>query len=166
MRSNVEILTALQKKYPSDHKLGSVICSIPGDERIAQELLELFLNGLKWAGSSIKKAYFDPTVTDLKEPLPKVGDVWLIQDLDQVVRVIARTVEVEEFAFADVSERLAQAEGEGDKTIAYWKDAHRDFFEHYLRELEIKELDSEMMIAEYFEVFRLDETSEEIVKVS
>jgi uncharacterized protein YhfF len=41
---------------------------------------------------------------------------------------IIETVEVFVVPFNEVSERFAYEEGEGDRSLAYWREAHRNFF--------------------------------------
>lgn len=41
---------------------------------------------------------------------------------------VIETVTVEHRRFCDVDAAFAQAEGEGDLSLAYWQSAHRDFF--------------------------------------
>ena len=41
---------------------------------------------------------------------------------------MVRTTAVEVRRFGDVDEEFAWTEGEGDRTLAYWRDAHIRFF--------------------------------------
>jgi uncharacterized protein YhfF len=41
---------------------------------------------------------------------------------------VIRTTHVETRRFADVDEEFAWTEGEGDRSLAYWRDAHIRFF--------------------------------------
>jgi uncharacterized protein YhfF len=40
-----------------------------------------------------------------------------------------RTIELTQWRFDEVDERFALDEGEGDRTLAYWRQAHRRCFE-------------------------------------
>jgi uncharacterized protein YhfF len=44
-------------------------------------------------------------------------------------RVVVETTALDRRRFCDVEEAFARAEGEGDLSRAWWRDAHRDFFE-------------------------------------
>ena len=44
-------------------------------------------------------------------------------------RAVLETVSLEKQRFCDVDEAWAQAEGEGDGSLDYWRRAHRAFFE-------------------------------------
>jgi uncharacterized protein YhfF len=43
-------------------------------------------------------------------------------------RAIIETVELTQRRFNDVDEAFAFDEGEGDRTLAYWRRAHRNYF--------------------------------------
>ena len=43
-------------------------------------------------------------------------------------RVILRTVELVQRRFDDVDEQFAYDEGEGDRSLAYWREAHKRYF--------------------------------------
>ena len=94
----------------------------------ADELVELVLAGRKRATAGALWSY---EAED--EPLPRAGDFSVITDWSGAARCIIRTVTVEVVAFDAVSEEFAAAEGEGDCSLAFWRDAHRAAFS---RELE------------------------------
>ena len=56
--------------------------------------------------------------------LPQVGDLSVITDWTGTARCVIRTSLVEVVAFADVGDEFAAAEGEGDGSLAYWREAH------------------------------------------
>jgi uncharacterized protein YhfF len=124
-----------------------VRASVAGDERNADALLRLYLDGKKSAGSSLKRAFAAGG-----EPLPKVGEFWMILDSRQRPRCIVKTVRVETHRFRDVPEAVAIAEGEGDLSLAFWRKEHIDFFAPYLKQLGINDLENEEIITEFFEV--------------
>lgn len=53
-----------------------------------------------------------------------------------------------------MSEEFAYREGEGvgDKTLEYWKNTHRDFFNNQLKEYEMVFNEDMEVVLEYFEV--------------
>lgn len=65
---------------------------------------------------------------------------------------ILKTVRVEVCQFDKVREHVAVAEGEGDLSLKYWRDAHREFFAPYLEHLGITDLDKENIVTEFFEL--------------
>ena len=94
----------------------------------ADELAELVLSGRKRATASVLWSYEVEG-----EPLPQVGDFDVITDWDGRARCIIRTTSVEVTAFDEVSNEFAAAEGEGDSSLSYWREAH---WAAFTRELE------------------------------
>lgn len=121
--------------------------SIAGNPEIADDLLALYLEGKKSAGSGLVKDY------ELAgDPLPTIGNFWIITDSKNNPRCIVKTIAVEINKFVDIPLKVAQAEGEGDLSIEYWKKAHREFFTPYLKDWGISNLDDEDVVTEFYEV--------------
>lgn len=121
--------------------------SIAGNEEIADELLELYLCGKKTAGSGLVKDY-----QSAGDPLPEVGNYWIILDSRSEAQCIVKTIRVEFYQFDQVPVEVAIAEGEGDLSLEYWRKAHIDFFTPYLKDWGIDNLDEETLITEFYEV--------------
>ncbi len=100
-----------------------------GDESLgdlATELALLVRDGPKRATAGLASEYEVGG-----ECLPKVGDLSLVLDGDGVPICVIRTTHVEIRRFADVDEAFAWDEGEGDRTLAWWRRAHVRFFERF-----------------------------------
>jgi len=124
-----------------------VEASIAGNVAIANQLLELYLSGKKTAGSSLVKDY------ELSgDPLPRIGNFWIILNQSSEPKCIVRTVKIEIHEFDKVPESVAIAEGEGDLSLTYWRKAHAEFFGPYLEQFGIVDLSKEKVITEFFEV--------------
>jgi uncharacterized protein YhfF len=65
------------------------------------------------------------------DPMPSVGDLSIILDGYSDPVCVIRTTEVEIRRFGDVDEAFAWEEGEGDRTLAWWRSAHIRFFERF-----------------------------------
>jgi uncharacterized protein YhfF len=89
------------------------------------ELGLLVHDGPKRATASLRADYRED------EPLPAVGDLSIVLDGDGEPLCVIRTTAVEVRAFGEVDEHFAWAEGEGDRSLAYWRDAHLRFFAGY-----------------------------------
>ena len=124
-----------------------VEAGIAGNKEIADELLELYLSGKKTAGSGLVKAY-----KLAGDSLPKVGNHWIILDSGDEPRCIVKTNRVEQYQFDQVPEEVAIAEGEGDLSYEYWREAHIKFFTPFLDEWGISDLDKETLVTEFYEV--------------
>ena len=68
-----------------------------------------------------------------KEPLPKIGDFIIVTNWEGKAQCIVRITKVTFKPFFSIDEAYARLEGEGDKSLDYWKKVHWDY---YTRELE------------------------------
>ncbi len=110
-------------------------------------LAALVVNGTKTATASLHCLYeFD------NEPLPKTGEYSVVlNSADEAVCVI-RTNKVYLARFCDVTDEQAFKEGEGDRSLAYWRRVHEAFFSKELEEYN-KSFNEEMdVVCEEFEV--------------
>ena len=89
--------------------------------KLADELLALVLAGGKRATCSSLAA----CEADI---MPTVGEVSVILDGAGAPRCAICTTQVEIMAFEDVSEEFARAEGEGDLSYEWWRDAHEAYY--------------------------------------
>jgi uncharacterized protein YhfF len=91
-------------------------------ERMATELGLLVRDGPKRATASLRADY------DGDEPMPRVGDLGVILDGRGQPLCVIRTTGVEVRRFGDVDAEFAWAEGEDDRTLESWREAHIRFF--------------------------------------
>ncbi|WP_273568910.1 ASCH domain-containing protein [Maribacter halichondriae] len=68
-----------------------------------------------------------------KERLPKIGDYTVVTDWEGKAQCIIETKKVILKPFFSIDDEYAKLEGEGDKSLKYWKEVHWDY---YTRELE------------------------------
>jgi uncharacterized protein YhfF len=85
---------------------------------LADELAELVLTGKKrapcWAASEGPKTH--------------VGQQWVVRDGSGDPIAVIETVELTQRRFDQVDAAFAFDEGEGDRTLAFWRRAHRSYF--------------------------------------
>jgi uncharacterized protein YhfF len=62
------------------------------------------------------------------KPLPKVGDLSVVTNWHGAPVCIIESTHIEIVPFDSVSDSFAAIEGEGDKTLRYWREAHWRFF--------------------------------------
>ncbi|AYV19933.1 ASCH domain-containing protein [Vibrio mediterranei] len=117
-----------------------------GDEYNANQCAKLINEGIKTASCSLKAGYEIE-----QEPLPQVGRLSVVLDWDQNPICIIKLTSVEVCPFNQVSEAFAYAEGEGDRTYQWWKQAHLRFFEWYANELNITFSEYDDLVLERFE---------------
>ncbi len=97
------------------------------ESETADKLAALVLAGTKTATSSNYELYeFE------KESIPYVGLYNVILNgKDEAVAVI-ETTDVEVIPFDEVTEEHAYLEGEGDRSLEYWRNVHEAFFKEEL----------------------------------
>jgi uncharacterized protein YhfF len=94
---------------------------------LADELGALVLTGRKTATCS---ALWE--VEAGEETMPRVGDKSVILASRDEPLCVIETTEVRVRRFDEVDGRFAYEEGEGDRSLEYWRGAHRRFFERTL----------------------------------
>lgn len=117
------------------------------NEKDANELAELVLKGTKKATASLYKLYEIEN-----EELPKVGDLSIITNWDGIAQCIIQTTNIEIVPYKDVTEEFAATEGEGDKSLAYWKRAHWNYFSSELKKVGMEPNEDMLVVCEKFEV--------------
>lgn len=135
------------KKYPEYKNEKYSAWHFCNDEKNANELAELVVKGEKTATASSLSIYrFE------KEDLPKRGDLSIILNWDKEAKCIIKSTKVYLKAFNKVSEEHAYKEGEGDKSLEYWRVEHEKYFTKELSLYNAK-FDEEMgVVCEEFEV--------------
>jgi len=86
---------------------------------LADELVELVVAGRKTA-TSWPASEGDRGVV--------VGKRWMAEDGRGWARAILETVELTRRRFGEVDQAFAWAEGEGDRSLEYWRRAHTNYF--------------------------------------
>jgi histidinol-phosphate aminotransferase len=95
-----------------------------GDTReMADQLAKLVRDGVKTATCSALWSYEED-----QKPLPQREDHSVVLDGNGAPVAVIETVEVFVVPFNEVPERFAYEEGEGDRSLAYWREAHRNYF--------------------------------------
>lgn len=121
--------------------------SFGSDSLIATELAKLVVDGIKTATAS---AY--PLYQLDNEPLPPVGGLNIILDGDNNAVCITETTRVYTCPFIEVSEDHAFKEGEGDRSLSYWRKVHEDFFSKELKEYGLEFDEKMLVVCEEFKV--------------
>jgi uncharacterized protein YhfF len=85
---------------------------------LADELLELVLKGIKTATCS----------TEDEPNTSTQGERWIVLDGRGLPRCVIETTEITYRRYGDVDAAFAYDEGEGDRSLAYWREAHRRYF--------------------------------------
>ncbi|WP_338400026.1 ASCH domain-containing protein [Staphylococcus chromogenes] len=112
----------------------------------ATHLANLVIQGKKTATTSAYALYAIDA-----EPLPKVGDLSIVLNETNEPMCIIKTTRVEKVPYREVTALHAFLEGEGDRTLNYWKDAHEKFFKEEFQKYGLVFNEHELMICETFE---------------
>ncbi|MFZ1382237.1 MAG: ASCH domain-containing protein [Scrofimicrobium sp.] len=93
---------------------------------MADELLTLVLQGTKTAtASSLWECEEDG------DPVPEAGSLSIVLDGAGIPRAVIETTDVKIVPFNEVDETHAYEEGEGDRTLAYWREVHEHYWRSY-----------------------------------
>ena len=84
--------------------------------------------------------------------MPSTGHLQVVTDWEGVPTSIIQTADVQEVEFRDVSEEFAQAEGEGDGSLEWWREAHWNYFSRECKESDIEPSDEMVLVLERFNV--------------
>jgi len=112
---------------------------------LARDLADLVLHGPKRATAGLLwDAELDPTM------MPEQDGYSLVTDQAGAPLLIIRTTRVEIRPFCEVDADFAAAEGEGDGSLKYWRDAHWAYFSRRCAALGRTPSDDMPVILEHF----------------
>jgi uncharacterized protein YhfF len=114
---------------------------------LSSVLLALIASGKKRGGASLHAAYAIE-----KLPVPQVGEIRIVLDYHDQPAFVTRNTAVDIVPFHAVSADFAACEGEGDGSLAYWRQAHLDYFTRTSPELGITFNEQMLIVCERFEV--------------
>ncbi|PWB74495.1 ASCH domain-containing protein [candidate division GN15 bacterium] len=116
-------------------------------EKDANELGALVVAGIKTATCSVLWAYEAEG-----ERIPEVGNLVVVTDFDSKPLCIIEITEVTMRPFNDVDASFAYDEGEGDRSLAHWRDVHWRYFGRELAALGRQPSDDMPLVCERFRV--------------
>ena len=117
------------------------------NEKDANELAGLVKKGIKKATASLHCLYEIEN-----ELIPEVGDYAVITNWKGVAQSIIQITSINTIPFKEVTEEFAAKEGEGDKTLSFWRKVHRKVFTLELKEYSKKFSEDILVVCEEFEV--------------
>lgn len=110
-------------------------------------LADLVLQGVKTATSSAYALY------EIEgEPLPRAGEYSVILNSHDEPVCVIQTTKVYIARFNEVNEDHAYKEGEGNRSLSYWKRIHEDFFTTALAEAGMCFSEEMQVVCEEFKV--------------
>ena len=117
------------------------------DEHNANLCAELIRIGQKTATCSLNHWYESG-----EEPMPTIGHLMIVTNWDGTPICIVEINSVEKCKYSDVSAEFAFLEGEGDRSLEWWRKAHWNFFAKECEELNIEPCEEMMLVLETFRV--------------
>lgn len=111
----------LEAAYPGQNSRFFLAMTIGGNSELADEGAALILNGTKTATSS-------PFWDDPDGRIPFVGALSVLLDGNGSPVGIVETIGVEAVRFCDVTEEMAKAYGEGERTLEWWRRVIGDWY--------------------------------------
>ena len=111
------------------------------------KLAELVKQGIKTATCSAYDLYQIEN-----EPLPQAGSYSIILNSGDEAVCIIKTLKVYVTEYNKVSEEHAFKEGEGDRSLEYWRKVHEEFLTDELSSVNVKFNENIKVVFEEFEV--------------
>lgn len=118
-----------------------------GNAKQARELADLVKSGKKTATSSLYLFY----ELDNESP-PQIGEYSVITDWSGEAEVIIHNTDVSIIRFHEVDAVFARKEGEGDRSLDYWRRVHIDFFANELKQINRSFDENMWLVCEEFRV--------------
>jgi uncharacterized protein YhfF len=116
------------------------------NENDANELAALVRDGVKRATAGALWSY-----EKAGQALPAVGGIFIVTNWAGVAICVVKSTKVSIIPFNEITEEHAQREGEGDKSLAYWRRGHLAFFENEFKRLGLTFSESMPIVFEEFE---------------
>lgn len=114
---------------------------------LSEELWQLAASGKK------KATAFSPWLCEDKpEKIPIPDGISVVTNFYGEPKLIVRTVELRTIPFNEVDTEFAFDEGEGDQSLEFWREVHRDYFTKELNKLGKEFSDKMPVFCERFEV--------------
>lgn len=116
------------------------------NEEDANDCVDLVVKGIKQATAGSQWWY-----EKSGEPLSNTGDLFIITDWKGIAKAIIQVTKIEKTPYNKISAEFAAIEGEGDKSLTYWKKVHWDYFTRERQSYNEKPTQDMIVICEYFE---------------
>jgi uncharacterized protein YhfF len=94
------------------------------DAALATELANLVVGGSKRATATLLRDF----ETGVEPVFPKPGHFWVLINGAGDPLSVVRTTQVDVVAFGEVDAAFAWDEGEGDRSLTWWRNAHMRYF--------------------------------------
>jgi uncharacterized protein YhfF len=117
------------------------------DQKNADTCAELVIKGEKRATTGLLWGYEHE-----REPLPEVGQLTVITNWEKVPQCIIETTSVMIKPFKEVDAEYAFEEGEGDKSLEFWRKEHLKYYSAECEDLGVKPSQDMPVVLERFKL--------------
>ncbi|EPF17596.1 ASCH domain [Cedecea davisae] len=107
----------LKVNYP-----GAIAWPFGDTPAMADELAELVVKGIKTATCCSLSSFQN------EDESPTIGSYSIVLNGKGEPACVIRTIAMRIVRFCDVAEEFARKEGEGDLSLRYWREGHKEFF--------------------------------------
>lgn len=121
--------------------------SLGDSPELSTELIDLIRCGPKRATAALHWA-----MEHDGDPMPVAGDIEIIVDHRNEPALVTRTVSVVVVPFREVTAAFAAQEGEGDGSLAHWREGHWQFFSRECARIGRRPTDDMPVVCTVFEL--------------
>ena len=115
------------------------------NKKDADECAELVVKGIKQATATSLWWFKKNNVS-----IPRIGNKYIVTNWVGNPRAIIETIKVEEVPFNEITSEFAKIEGEGDKSLDYWKKVHEAYYKREMKNHFEKFDENMIIVCEYF----------------
>ena len=83
--------------------------------------------------------------------LPRVGNKYIVTNWVGNPRAIIETIKVQQVPFNKITPEFAEIEGEGDKSLAYWKKVHKAYYKREMQSHKEEFSKDMIIVCQYFD---------------
>lgn len=130
------------KKLPVRQMPATHFCD---NEKDANECARLVSQGEKRA-TATSRWWFEAN----NQELPRVGDCFIVTDWGGIAVCVVEIEKIEVIPFNKVTSEFAAIEGEGDKSLRYWKKVHWDYYHRESADSTFEPSVDMLIVCEYF----------------
>jgi len=115
------------------------------NEKDANDCAKLVVKNIKQATA--------PSLWSFKinnEKLPKKRHLNIITNWNKVPQAIILTTKIELIKFSEITAKFAQREGEGEKSLAYWKKVHKAYYKREMQGYKENFSEDMIIVCQYF----------------
>ncbi|WP_165005960.1 MULTISPECIES: ASCH domain-containing protein [unclassified Enterococcus] len=142
-----EYIHNFKLEFPAYHAEKLSGFSFGNTEEMADELSRLVAEGIKTGTSSMLDEY-----EFAHESIPAKNKLEIVLDGKNQPVCIIRNVAVDILPFNQITERQAFKEGEGDRSLSYWREVHEAYFSECCEKRGIEFTEDKLIVYEEFEV--------------